>query len=362
MPRLSLWNSGKKGADYKFIDRQISGYFFASGTALYVHKYLGPHDQTDPETVKPGDPVKAITERSIQDPVFLENRDRKYDTTVYEMRGTYNVQDNDFDLKQFGLFLTGDTLFIEVHLNDMIAQIGRKLMAGDVIELPHQRDDALLDPDAPAINKFYSIADASRASGGYSATWYPHIWRLKCEPMTATQAYADILEGAGTNPFGVDDGTILGNTLSMVAKELEINEEVVELAKQNVKARNFETRHFYVIEGEGGLKGGQNPWVYAGDGAPPNGAKPIGSGSKFPMDAADGDYYLRTDYAPETLFRLDGRNWYIQELDYRQGHWSVAHRLLEDFINNDKVSVFKDGRKKAEKTPLFKAVKPEADF
>lgn len=362
MPRLSLWNSGRKGADYKFIDRQISGYFFASGTAVYVHKYLGPHDQTDPATVKPGDPVKAITERSIQDPLFMENRDRKYDTTVYEMRGCYNVADNDFDLKQFGLFLTGDTLFIEFHMNDMINQMGRKLMAGDVLELPHQRDDALLDPDAPAINKFYSITDASRASGGYSATWYPHIWRVKCEPMTASQAYADILEGVGVNPFGVDDGTILGTALTAVAKELEINEEVLALAKETVKARNFETRHFYVIDGDEGAEGRQNPWVYAGDGHPPNGARPLGAGTSFPKDAKEGDYYLRTDYDPHTLFRLTDKNWRIQELDYRNDGWSVAHRIMEGFINNNKMSIFKDGRSAPEKQSLYKAVKPEADF
>jgi hypothetical protein len=258
--------------------------------------------------------------------------------------------------------LTGDTLFIEFHLNDMLNQFGRKLMAGDVLELPHQRDDALLDPDAAAINKFYSITDASRASDGYSSTWFPHIWRVKCEPMTATQAYADILEGAGVNPFGVDDGTILGATLSAVAKELELNEEVLELAKQNVKARNFETRHFYVIDGDEGERGRQNPWVYAGDGTPPNGAKPLGSGTKFPVEAVEGDYYLRTDYDPHTLFRRSSKNWHPQELDYRQDSWSVAHRLLKGFINNDKISIFKDGTQTPEKTSLYKAVKPQADF
>ena len=43
--------------------------------------------------------------QNIQDLLFLENRDRKYDTDVYSMRGIYQVQDVTFDLSQFGMFL-----------------------------------------------------------------------------------------------------------------------------------------------------------------------------------------------------------------------------------------------------------------
>jgi hypothetical protein len=71
----------------------------------------------------------------IQDLLFLENRDRKYDTSVYTMRTIYRLNDNDFDLTQFGLFLTGDTMFAVFHLNDMIDNIGRKIIVGDVIRI-----------------------------------------------------------------------------------------------------------------------------------------------------------------------------------------------------------------------------------
>ena len=85
----------------------------------------------------------------------MENRDRKYDPDVYDLRGVYNVSDNDFDLTQFGLFLTNDTLFITFHINDMIERLNRKLMPGDVLELPHLRDELLLTAEKEAINKFY---------------------------------------------------------------------------------------------------------------------------------------------------------------------------------------------------------------
>jgi hypothetical protein len=359
MPRLQLWNYGPKTKDYKFIDRIIAEYFGASGTGVFVRKYLGVVDQR-PEN-SDGTPLVPITssELDIQDPLFLENRDRKYDTSVYDLRGTYSVQDNDFNMSQFGLFLTSDTLFIEFHLNDMINTIGRKLMNGDVLELPHQRDDALLDPDAAAINKFYVVTDANRASSGYSATWFPHIWRVKVEPMTNAQQFAEILQGRGENPYGLDTG-VLVDMMTSVARDKEINERVVEAAIETVKARNFETQHFWVVPGE--ELGGQYPWIYAGDGVPPNGAVLTGSGTSWPKDAQVGDYFLRTDYDPHTLFKRDTKVWREQEVDYRRGGWSMAHRILEGFINNDKVSKFKDGTQAAEKQPLFKAVKPKEDF
>lgn len=353
MPKISIWNSGRRSADYRFIDRQISEFFGASGTAAYIHLYLGPHDQTE-DASSPNQP-----ETTIQDLLFLENRDRRYSTEVYELRAIYNVQDNDFDLRQFGLFLSGDTLFIEFHLNDMINLLGRKLMPGDVLELPHQRDDALLDPDSKAINKFYVVEDASRASDGYSSTWYPHIWRVKVSPMTGSQEYADILDKQAQNPLGFDQGR-LGDLMTTIGLELSINEQVVEAAKESVSRRNFETRQFWVVPGEETL--GQNPWIFAGDGEPPNGSVLIGSGNVFPENPADGDYYLRTDYEPRALFRRVGGAWRIQELDYRQTDWSAAHRLLKSFINNDKQVTFKDGSTAPEKQSLHKAVKPRADF
>lgn len=354
MPRLGLWNSGKKGNNYRYIDRMISQWFGASGTAVYVHLYLGHHEQQAPG---PGGPqVSNIT--SIQDVLLLENRDRKYSNTVFELRGVYNVNDVDFDLRQFGFFLQNDTLFIEFHMNDLIAQLGRKIIAGDVLELPHLRDDALLDGDK-AVNKFYVVEDVNRASDGYSATWFPHILRVKCSPMTAAEEYSDILDKQAKNPLGFDDGR-LRDLISTIGRDMQINEAVVEAAQESVKARNFETRQFYVVPGDETT--GQNPWILAGDGVPPNGAVAVESSSSFPNPATEGQYCLRTDYSPHTLFRYQNNGWRMQELDYREGEWSAAHRLLKSFINNRKEVTFEDGTTQAEKQPLHKAAKPRADF
>lgn len=371
MPRLSIWNSGRKGADYRFIDRNISEFFGIGGTAVFCHLYIGPHQQTyemlnrDGSTVPAYDPDNPPAEpvagniTSIQDVLFLENRDRKYSTIIYELRGIYNINDLDYDLRQFGMFLQTDTLFIEFHLNDMAAQLGRRLMPGDVLELPHRRDD-VVDIDARAINKFYLIEDAVRASSGYSATWFPHIWRVKVSPMPASQEFQDILDQQSQNPLGFDEGTI-GSLMSTIGISLGINEAVVNEAKAHVPKRYFETRQFWMVTPEASGHGSY-PWVFAGDGIPPNGAIPLGAGHRFPEAAVQNDYYLRTDYKPATLFMYDAGAWRMQEQDIRQQDWTAAHGLLLSFLQETGTSIFDDRTSSPTRVALSKAVKPRADF
>lgn len=193
MPRLSLYRSEKTN-DFKFLDRSIKEMFTVGATDLFVHKYLGPKEQgankdlTQPEITNT-DPTK------IQDLLFLENRDRSYEPNVYRVRGHYNVQNLDFDLSQFGLFLNNDIIFITVHYNDMIDLIGRKLMVGDVFELPHLTDYHPLNDLIPtSLRRYYQITDANFASEGFSQTWFPHLWRIKCEPLVDSQEFSGILE------------------------------------------------------------------------------------------------------------------------------------------------------------------------
>ena len=193
MPKLSLYRPNKTN-DYRFLDRTISEMFTVGATDLYIHKYLGPNadtpsiDYTQPQ-------YDALNPTNIQDLLFLENRDRVYDPDIYRLRGHYNVQNLDFDLSQFGLFLNNDIIFITVHYNDMIELVGRKLMVGDVIELPHLLDYNPLRETIPtALKRFMQITDANYASEGFSQTWFPHLWRIKCEPLVDSQEFTQILQ------------------------------------------------------------------------------------------------------------------------------------------------------------------------
>jgi len=199
MPRLSLYRPNRTN-DYRFFDRTISEMYTVGGLDIYIHKYLGPKTGTA-DSAESGNYDATQPNYSSENPLFiqdlllLENRDRAYDPDVYRLRGVYNVQDIDFDLTQFGLFIQNGTLFITFHYNDMIDTIGRKLMSGDVLEIPNLRDLNPLDASIPrALPRYYVIQDTNFAAEGFSQTWQPHLWRVKATPMVNAQEYQEIID------------------------------------------------------------------------------------------------------------------------------------------------------------------------
>ncbi len=194
MPRLSLYRPNRTN-DYQYIDRNISEMYTIGGLDIYIHKYLGPR------TGDVGDADATLPVYDQQNPLFVEdlllgeNRDRAYDPDVYVMRGVYRVQDIDFNLSQFGLFLNNDTLYITFHYNDMIDTFGRKLMSGDVLEFPNLKDYNPLDTSlVKALPRYYVIQEANFAAEGFSQTWLPHLWRVQATPLVNAQEYKQILD------------------------------------------------------------------------------------------------------------------------------------------------------------------------
>jgi hypothetical protein len=334
MPRLSLYRP-EKGNDYKFMDRRISEMFTIGGVDIHLHKYLGPLNQAFISNTEPGTSSTLSTGiTGIQDLLFLENRDRKYDTSIYTMRTVYRLNDNDFDLTQFGLFLTGDTMFAVFHLNDMIETIGRKIMVGDVLELPNLKDFNPLDETIPvALKRYYVVNDATRAAEGFAQTWYPHLWRVKLQPLVDSQEYKDI-----TNNIAAGDNTAssIADVLSTYNKYIGINDAIVTRAEDDVPKSGYDTSAIYTapVNPNGtpgdpnGLDASSNANVSSnsysssstvtpgakvegyltGDATPPNGAT-VAAGITFPYSPVVGDYYLRLDYIPNRLFRYDGKRW-----------------------------------------------------
>lgn len=361
MPRLSLWRPTHTN-DYKFFDRRMSEMFTIGGTDINVHKYLGPitpdssNDATQPAYLNQ-------SEKNIQDLLFLENRDRKYDGDVYTMRGIYRLNDNDFDLTQFGLFLTSDTLFIVFHLNDMVETLGRKIMVGDVIELPHLKDYYPLGGDdvPAALKRYYVVQDATRAAEGFAPTWWGHLWRVKVQPLVDSQEYKDILNKIKA---GDDTDTTLGDLLSTYDKYININDAVVTEAESNVPASGYDTSNLYIEPDKNGYPGSASTHdasevtedasddiedasdsletpsatvqgYLTGDGQAPNGLS-VKSGISFPFGPQTGEYFLRLDYLPNRLFRYDGRRWVKIEDSVRTSLTPGAdnHTQRSSFVNN----------------------------
>jgi hypothetical protein len=334
MPRLSLYRP-EKGNDYKFIDRTISEMFQVGGTELYIHKYLGPKNPTEENATADQPFYDELKETNIQDLLFLENRDRTYESSIYRIRGVYNVQDIDFNLSQFGLFIDNDTVYMTVHINDYIRTIGRKPLNGDVVEVPHLRDEFALNTFDVSLPRYFVISDVGRAAEGFSPTWYPHLYRLKLTKINNQQQYKDIFDRE------VDDnGNTLADILSTTNKDLEINDRLLMQAEIDVPLSGYETQHLYTLavddEGNAALETADATDIDAsnitqlassynstpkrpgytgyllGDGVAENGAD-FGHGISFPANPIQGDYYLRTDFLPNRLFRYDGQRWVKRE-------------------------------------------------
>jgi hypothetical protein len=386
MPRLSIYKP-EKGNDYKFFDRNIKEMFTVGGTDIFLHKYLGPYDQG--ATNKDGDasPTQpnyagSTTETTIQDLLFLENRDRKYSTDVYVVRGIYNVQDVDFNLSQFGMFLQNDTIFMTVHLNDIVERIGRKPMSGDVIELPHMKDDFSLDENIPiALKRFYVIEDVNRSAEGFSQTWLPHLLRLKLKTLVDSQEFRDIIGDAETTGS-------LASYMSTYNKEKTINTAVIQQAEADAPKSGFNYKQFYVapIDERGNIRtdnvnsdgsistdktvnavidtpaSSHYGFYYNGDGIPPNG-NPAGFGTSFPTSNVDkGDYFLRTDFLPNRLFRFDGVRWIKIEDAVRltTTNTDTRNTFKTQFTNTTGTTTI-NGLTIQQRQSLTDALKPQAD-
>ena len=133
--------------------------FQVGGADIYVHKYLGPKNPSDENATAAQPQYDFLSETNIQDLLFLENRDRVYDPSIYRMRAVYNVQDLDFNLSQFGLFIDNDTLYMTTHINDFIRTVGRKPLSGDVIEIPNLKDEFALNNADVSLPRYYVISD-----------------------------------------------------------------------------------------------------------------------------------------------------------------------------------------------------------
>ena len=319
-----------------------------------MHKYLGPKNPEEEDATVLQPRYDFINETNIQDLLFLENRDRKYDPNVYHLRGAYNVQDNDFNLTQFGLFFDSDIIYITIHINSSVKIVGRKIMNGDVIEVPHLKDEYALNDYTVALKRFYVVDDVTRASEGFSLTWYPHLYRLRLKQITDSQEFKDIFDMPADeeNP---ENGT-LRDILGTGNKDLELNNKILEQANIDSLKSGSNVQHYYhmkpseygvnltqssVIE-DSPLRLGYDGYLL-GDDFAPNGL-PFTKGTQFPIDATEGDYFLRLDFIPNRLFRFTENSWIKMYDNVRMTLDNSDDRMTQkwSFINNTEKMTFNE--------------------
>jgi hypothetical protein len=181
--------------------------------------------------------------------------------------------------------------------------------------------------------------------------------------------------------------------LSTYEKEMQISNAVVAQAEADAPKSGYDISHYYTVstndDGSVALQTADDTDIEAsnidrttdeiasrperegytgylvgtGDAAP-NGA-PFGFGIQFPSNNQSGDYFLRTDFLPNRMFRYDGARWVKVQDDIRMSLSNTLERQTykTSFINNTKSSQI-DGETVEERQSLSKALrprKPEAD-
>jgi hypothetical protein len=262
--------------------------------------------------------------------------------------------------------------------------LGRKPMSGDVIEFPHMKEDYSLDESIPiALKRYYVVEDVNRAAEGFSQTWWPHLLRLKMKTLVDSQEFRDILGDATT------EGSV-ANYMSTFNREKTISDQIVAQAEADAPKSGFNYKQYYVapidergnirtdnVNSEGQRVSSDDKTVNAvidtpasshygfyldGDGVAPNG-NPAGFGITFPTSNIDkGDYFLRTDFLPNRLFRYDGNRWVKIEDSVRITMTNNDNRLnyKTSFVNNSAESTI-NGLTTKQRQSLTNALKPKAD-
>lgn len=331
----------ERSNNYNYIDRVVKSYLEQGGALFHVYPIVSLVGN-DGVSHNIGD--KGFL---VSDPVFNENPKRKYSRETFDLWGVTMMNTPQFSFSFSGLsLLDGDEKEISFHYNSMVAQLGRKLIVGDVIEWTWLRDLDVLGMETGA-NKFYQVTSSERDEKGWAANYKYHLWKVKVKPITNSPEFSDLFNNGKENDFYEDvnsgnGGGGLDPNNTTTKNELSIMDAVLEEAEAlGPSFRLHDEHHVYLDENNEVYV--ENRFISQGIDGIPNQLEcaNIEFGEFFPSDPKNGDYFLRVDYNPPRLFKRmvseetnEGR-WQLVEFDNRE-KWTGVPAILRSHINNDK--------------------------
>lgn len=294
--------------------------------------------------------VTEIT--NVQDRLFLENRNRDYQTPALTVKGSYDLVDVTTELSRFGIELPSQSLYLYISFNACVRVLGRPVVIGDIIEIPSETQySATLEP----IKKYMEVTDVAWSTDGYTPGWTPTLLRVIVVPMLASQETQDIFgdlvgQQDDTGLFDEDDGnhpiyqdySEIGQTISEQAVQenrapqrgRDSGNEIAQFTDEQVEAVRDQTG------GADIRKLGLNPTaLYVEDALPPNG-EDFSMGDTFPLNPVDGNYHRLTysglaEDVPDRLYRysLAKGRWIYLETD-RRHEFDGQKKKLQEYITH----------------------------
>lgn len=339
--RFHLYSNENYGRtkDYMFLDDMVRNYIEFGGAVFYVYKLVGYRNSDGT--------ISDIS--TIQDPVLMENpNSRVYSKDVIPIWAFTKIDRNIFESLAFGLNITSSEITeIVLHYNSMIEKIGRKIIAGDIIEVGFLKDIDLLDPDAQPVNRFFKVTSSQKYRGTYDPHYQMHLWSLSLGNLTDSPEYSEVVNG--DNESDTEDPNNPDNqnpNNSTYDKEIEIMDDLLEEAEKEVPYLGTTVHQLYIeVDKETG-KPKVYDWIYeawGGDGVPPNqNPNEVKYGMCFPPQPNEGDYFLRIDYEKPRLYYRTGGIWSLVEYDNRP-KWSGIPELLKYIVEDESKFVNNEG-------------------
>lgn len=284
---------------------------------------------------------------NIQDKIFLENRDRDYNTDPITIKGYYDLVDVTTELTRFGIELPSQSLYITVSFNACVTAFGRPLVIGDIIEVP---SEAQFSAKMEKIDKWLEVTDVGWSTEGYTPGWNPTLLRIIAQPAYVSQETQDIFGdlAASKDATGLKDGED-GNS-AVFQDFFDVTQTIDAHAKDAVPqkgaegssaVRQYEQEEIDDADTAGNdhlTRTGLNPTgLYVEDGMPPNNA-PFSEATDFPSAPVHGDYHrlvyegLAKDVQPRLYrFSVAKNKWVFLETD-RRSEYDESKPTLQEFI------------------------------
>jgi len=320
-----------------FISKLVKGHIDAGGVLMNVYRYMGPVEQDRNAigvlhdtrgSVKTGMDIGSFM--PVQDTVLMENRDRVYDfETIARLRGVYQVSQYELEYARFGAMLSNDSLTVEFHAGDVEKQLGRRLILGDVIEMPHLRDVSI---DGRAMNKWYEVSSVVWSPQGIDAMYIRHVLGVVLRPLKHQQEFLMLFE-----KHKDEYGRTLAETNSNLNTMLSITAANKNLADEVVPTTGSDTSLFWYDPNDVT----REPDLFSDDLKPDNGDVPVGTGSSFPIDVEDGSWYVRDDFEPPRLYKLINDTWTFRKIGRKRpwvqyNHWEFQRAFMSDRSEEDR--------------------------
>jgi hypothetical protein len=285
---------------------------------------------------------QATTLDDIQDSLFMENRDRDYAKSSIQLKAQYTPFDSVSDLSKFG-FQIADIYSFNVSFAEMVRNLGRPVVVGDVLEVPSEMQ---YDHNLKPVRKFLEVSDVGWAVDGYTTGWKPIMYRFQAQQLIPSQEHRDILGTVDTQKYIVDDGDFFKGIEQIQTAPLTITERNEAEAKYAVPESGTNMR-----EQASGTNRFNQPGSYDGvglfqeDGLPPDGGH-YETGFKLPDVAGikDGAYF-RLEYDPKLnmaarLYKFSEvkNKWMYSETDRRNQRSSHTQSQREILNMQTKIS------------------------